>query len=546
MNIGFKEDLTHEFKSDLKKISDETIIDAVVAFANTDGGTLYIGVEDDGTITGLNESHKDTIGLAALISNKTIPSLSVRVHIEEYEKSIVVAEIPKTRSIVSTISGKMLRRRLKADGTPENIPMYPYEIINRLSTLSLYDFSSQPVPEATLYDFDIVELQRLKNVIREYNGEKNLLSLSDEELNRALQLTVTIDGIQYPTLTGMLILGKKNRLKELVPTAEVSIQIMAGTDIIVNENFTEPILSSFEKIEEYINARNNSREIEIGLYRVSVFDIDKRAFREALVNAFCHRDYSQLGRIRVHLDDSGLTITNPGGFIEGIDANNLIDAEPHGRNPVLADALKRLGLAERTGRGIDRIFEGSLLFGKIKPDYSRSTDRTVNLFIPKSIPDPAFVEMIQKEQNRIGRPLSVKTLLILNSLKSLRRASADDISEDVYISETYVKAELEALIESGLVEGAGIGKNRQYLLSSKVYKNQDNVLGYVRQTGIEKYRNEELILKVLSEQGYISRKDVSLLLNVSNSQAYRILNKMTKDKKIKLIGQGRNARYMQV
>ena len=546
MNIGFKEDLTHEFKSDLKKISDETIIDAVVAFANTDGGTLYIGVEDDGTITGLNESHKDTIGLAALISNKTIPSLSVRVHIEEYEKSIVVAEIPKTRSIVSTISGKMLRRRLKADGTPENIPMYPYEIINRLSTLSLYDFSSQPVPEATLYDFDIVELQRLKNVIREYNGEKNLLSLSDEELNRALQLTVTIDGIQYPTLTGMLILGKKNRLKELVPTAEVSIQIMAGTDIIVNENFTEPILSSFEKIEEYINARNNSREIEIGLYRVSVFDIDKRAFREALVNAFCHRDYSQLGRIRVHLDDSGLTITNPGGFIEGIDANNLIDAEPHGRNPVLADALKRLGLAERTGRGIDRIFEGSLLFGKIKPDYSQSTDRTVNLFIPKSIPDPAFVEMIQKEQNRIGRPLSVKTLLILNSLKSLRRASADDISEDVYISETYVKAELEALIESGLVEGAGIGKNRQYLLSSKVYKNQDNVLGYVRQTGIEKYRNEELILKVLSEQGYISRKDVSLLLNISNSQAYRILNKMTKDKKIKLIGQGRNARYMQV
>ena len=53
------------------------------------------------------------------------------------------------------------------------------------------------------------------------------------------------------------------------------------------------------------------------------------------------------------IEDDGLTISNPGGFIEGINADNLLDAEPHGRNPVLADAMKRIGLAERTGRGID-------------------------------------------------------------------------------------------------------------------------------------------------------------------------------------------------
>lgn len=60
-----------------------------------------------------------------------------------------------------------------------------------------------------------------------------------------------------------------------------------------------------------------------------------------------------------------MLISNPGGFIEGINADNLLDAEPHGRNPVLADALKRIGLAERTGRGIDRIYEGSLLYGRL-------------------------------------------------------------------------------------------------------------------------------------------------------------------------------------
>ncbi len=544
MTIGFSEDITHEFKSDLKKISDETIIDAVVAFANTEGGCIYIGVEDDGRITGLHKSHADTIGLAALIANKTMPSVSVRVHIENYEKPVVVIEVPQKKSIVATISGKMLRRRLKSDGTPENIPMYPFEIIHRLGDLSLLDFSLQPVPEAVTDDFDLVERQRLKNIINEYNGEQNLLALSDEELNTALQMTTTIDGVQYPTLTGMLLIGKKERIRKLIPTAEVSVQIMRGTEVIINENFTEPVLSAFKKIEDYINARNESREIEIGMFRMSVFDIDKRAFREALVNAFSHRDYSMMGRVRVLLDDAGLTISNPGGFIEGVNVNNLINAEPHGRNPALADALKRLGLAERTGRGIDRIFEGSLMFGKPRPDYSASNERTVTLFIPKSRPDTNFIKMIQKEQKRIGHPLSVQTLLILNYLKTHKRASVDDISDEIFIETSYVKAMIEEMVESGLVEASGNGRSRQYMLSSSVYKIEDNIIGYVRQTGIDSIKYEELIAKLVSRQGYVTRYMASELLNISPSQAYRLLNKMAKNGTLSLVGKGRNSKYI--
>jgi len=104
--------------------------------------------------------------------------------------------------------------------------------------------------------------------------------------------------------------------------------------------------------------------MELGLIRLSIPEFDKRAFRESLVNAFCHRDYSILSRIRFLVDDDGLTINSPGGFIEGVTIENLLTVEPHGRNPSLADALKRIGLAERTGRGIDRIFEGSLIYGR--------------------------------------------------------------------------------------------------------------------------------------------------------------------------------------
>jgi len=63
-----------------------------------------------------------------------------------------------------------------------------------------------------------------------------------------------------------------------------------------------------------------------------------------------------------------------------------LTAEPHGRNQLLADALKRVGLAEKTGRGIDRIFEGSLIYGRSLPDYSNTTSTVVSLFIPRSKP----------------------------------------------------------------------------------------------------------------------------------------------------------------
>ena len=76
--IGFSEDMTHEFKSDAKKLSDNDLIDAVVAFANSDGGELYLGVEDDGEISGLHRDHMDATRVSAFVANKTFPPVAVR------------------------------------------------------------------------------------------------------------------------------------------------------------------------------------------------------------------------------------------------------------------------------------------------------------------------------------------------------------------------------------------------------------------------------------------------------------------------------------
>ena len=518
-----KETMEIEFKSDVKKLSDGDLIDAVVAFANTAGGTIYLGIEDDGTVTGLHEQHRDATQLAALVANRTVPPVSVRVELVPAEQPVLLIHVPKSRSVVASSNGKMQRRRLKADGDPENIPMYPFEIATRLSELSLLDFSAQPVPGARYEDIDPLERERLRKIILAYNGEKYLLDLTDEELDKALQLVVTAGEDLIPTYTGLLLLGRKEKLKEFMPTAESGFIMMRGTEVVTNESFFLPLLAAIEKMTDFVSARNITQEMEMGMFRISIPDFDPRAVREAIVNAFVHRDYTQLGRVLVRIDADGLSVGNPGGFIEGVSYHNILTVEPHGRNPVLADALKRIGLAERSGRGVDRIFEGSLIYGRDLPDYSESTTRNVKLFIPRGTPDKRLVSLISDEQKRLGSPLPLNSLFVLNVLKNNRRMTLAEISEECSIPEAKLRATLERLNESGLVDAIGNGRGRAYVLSVKAYRDP---IQYVRQTDIDVVRHKELVLTLARKKEFITRKDVIELLHVSGPQAYRLLKKL--------------------
>lgn len=543
--IPEKETLTVEFKSDIEGFSEAELAAEIVGMTNTEGGMLYLGVEDDGTPTGLSKKHKDPIGLMALIANKTVPSIPVRAEIiEECDVEIMQIQVPMSRTIVATSDGKIQKRRLKPDGSPENVPMYPYEIPSRLSALNLLDYSARILEGASLEDFDTNERERLRSIIKYRKGDKALLELSDEELDKALQLVKEEAGVLRPTVTGVLLLGKEDRIAELIPTAKATFQVLEGTKVRKNEQISKPLLATFELFEEYMKAWNPEREMEYGLFRVPIPEFSETAYREGLVNAFCHRDYTILQSVRVAVEDEGLTISSPGGFVEGVNLTNLLTVEPHGRNQVLADALKRIGLAEKTGRGIDRIFEGSIVYGRPLPDYNETTSSCVKLFIQRSEPDLPFTKMISNEENRLGRSLPINSLLILSALQSQRRLSIQEISEYINVAESRTKANVEKLVEAGLVEAIGSNKSRVYILSSKIYKEQDKVVGYVRQTGIDAVKYEAWIMELVTKQnGRITRDNVVELLNVSTSQAYRLLKKLTEKGKLELVGSGRKAFY---
>ena len=544
--IPMKEDLIVEFKSDVKGYSDSDLVDEIVGMTNTKGGDLYLGVEDDGTVTGVNKKHKDPIGVAALIANSTVPSVSVRAEvIRENNNDVLKIEIPISRTVVSTSSGKMLRRRLKADGSPEVIPMFSYEIAGRLSDLSLLDFSAQPLSGATMNDLDPNQRVRLREIIQSRpGGEKNLLQLQDDELDKALRLTVEVSGEQVPTVTGMLLLGKESRIAELMPTAKTSFQVLEGTKVRMNEETTKPLLEVVEQFETYIKAWNPEREIEYGLFRVGVPEFDPAAFREGLINAFCHRDYTMLGTVRLLIDDEGMTISSPGGFIEGVTLQNLLTVEPRGKNPALADTLKRIGLAEKTGRGIDRIFEGSIIYGRPWPDYSESTSTNVKLFIQRAKADDKFTKLIADEQNRQGKSLSIYALMILSLLKTERRVTLERIVSMTNLGEGKIRASIEAMIEGGLVEAVGRGSTRSFMLSSKVYRESNESIQYVRQTGIDSVAYPEMVLKLAKTQGgTLTKQDASELLKITPEQAYSIIKKLVAKKKLAKECGGKYARY---
>ncbi len=542
-----KETLQIEFKSDpVGGLSDKSVADAVVGLANAQGGVLYIGIDDNGTISGLrSEKWRNPKKAAAFISNYTVPPLLVETDLVPAEKDrwVLTIKVPKAQGLCATRDGKVLRRRIKVDGRPKNIPMFPQEYSGRLSELGLLDYSAQVLPESSYADIDAQERNRLRKLIRVNRSESALLELADEDLDKALGVVRAVDGKLRPTVAGLLLLGKKESIATLLPTSKVAFQVLTGTDVRENIEVQLPLLSTFEELLYRFSAWNPEQEFQEGLFRVPVPEFSERAFREGIVNALCHRDYTRLGSVVVQVSNEGLLILSPGGFIDDITQDNLLTADPRGRNPLLSDMFKRIGLAERTGRGIDRIFEGSILYGRPLPDYSESTSDSVHLFIPRMKADFNFHRLILSCRENHPELLTMSTLMILSLLRSERRLALPNLVELCHLSAVRVQRQIEILLKEGFIEAVGTGKNQEYILSEAVYKAQDQTIRNVNRSDLRALRLEELVLGAATKNEGITRSDVVGLLHINAQAAYRLLLRLTEQGKLRKEGKRRHTKY---
>ena len=243
------ESLTVEFKSDRKRLSDADLVEALVCLANSEGGELWLGVEDDGQVTGLHADHALLVGLAGLVAARTSPSLQVE-SVDIHGVRVARIRVPKAHGEVATQSGVYVRRRIKHDGRPECVPMLPHERISRASSFGLVDVSAQPVAGCTLADFDPLERERLRQTVQQHGGDRVLLDLDDEALDGALGFTQRQpDGSRAPTLTGLLLIGRESVLQQRVATHELAFQVLAQQAVRFNEFRRFPLLKALDWLE---------------------------------------------------------------------------------------------------------------------------------------------------------------------------------------------------------------------------------------------------------------------------------------------------------
>lgn len=535
-----------EFKSDRGPLSDAELLETVICLANARGGVLLVGVEDNGVVTGLHESHRTNPDqLAAFIAARTQPPLSVRVSFEVLGgQPIAVIEVPQASQPVATSDGRLVIRYLDVHGRPGCRPLYPYELPAWRADRGFFDYTAQPVEGARWQDLDPLEFERLRRLVQEYRGDAQLLALDDRQLAVALNLISDRGGRPVPTVAGLLLVGREEALRNFLPAHEVAFQVLERREVRLNEFYRWPLLRIFERVMEAFSVRNEERELMVGLFRVGVPAYDPRAFREAVNNALTHRDYTRLGAVHIQLHEDHILVSNPGGFVEGVTIHNILVAGPKPRNPVLADAFKRIGLVERTGRGVSIIYEGLLRTGHLPPDYSRTTHTSVTLILPGGPSDLDFVSLIVREENR-RRPFSVEELLLLSHLWREREVDITEASRLIQQDEAAARRVLERLLESGLVEGRGRTRARRYYLSLAVYREVGKKAEYVRRRGLDRLQMEQMILEYVRSYGRITRKEVMDLCRVNARQASYLLHLLVSAGRLERKGRRRYAFYVE-
>lgn len=180
IQLALGESVEREFKSDRRQISDKEIYEEVTAMANASGGVLFIGVEDNGMVSGAKPRHgkmTDAVKMQAAIFNNTVPSINTRISLIAHPDGQVIAiSVDPYPEPCATTTGKSLRRTLGGDGKPQTVAYYPRDHRSRRVDLGLLDFSAQPIQGTGLSDLDPLEFERLRQTITRLRGDRSLLT----------------------------------------------------------------------------------------------------------------------------------------------------------------------------------------------------------------------------------------------------------------------------------------------------------------------------------------------------------------------------------
>jgi ATP-dependent DNA helicase RecG len=455
-----------ELKEKLPK--NTNIAKTVIAFSNTGGGKLIIGVNDKREIVGIDDIALFEIQdkITSIISDQCSPNIIPEIYSVNIESKLVL--------VIEVVRGNLkpyfLKNQGKAKGTYIRIGatnrLADLENINELERQKRHiGFDEEICYETTFENLDCSPLlDRFK---------KNGKTLTTEKLEN-LKLVKTENSILYPTNALMILLGKFSH-------CAVKCARFKGTtmDIFIDKKeYTGDIFSILENTQHFILNHINLGAIINGLYRKEVYEIPEVAIREALVNALIHRDYVNGGRdIKVGVYDDVVNIVSPGSLPNNITMEDIFNGRSESRNRVLANIFKELGLLEQWGSGINRIINSSKEYGLPIPKIEEKNDfMDIEIVRKKEIPINQSTEKrsITTDYERLRTiandyeqliPEKQSILLYLLDHKSISKKEAASLIKS---KNTKTYEVLKELMETDkLVDKQGQGRATHYILKRK-------------------------------------------------------------------------------
>ena len=417
--------------------------------------------------------------------------------------------------------------------------MEPHEVLARVGSVGAQDFSKVQIRGVDLDDLSAAGLVRFCELART-GGDKVLANLSDVDLLGALDL---LGGPVGLTVGALLLFGREQVIRAKLPAYEVGFQELEGIEVRASAVGTIPLLRAMVELFDRVKARNPEEEIQVGLFRVPLPRFADDAVRELIANALVHRDYSARGPTLVEIRESGLSVSNPGGLLEGITVSNLLTAPPRARNPCLADAFKRAGLVERTGGGVNRAFLSQLMVGRPVPDYGRTNGNSVVVRLRAGPADRELAGYVA-EARRAGQEFSLEDLLVLHEVRTERRIASARASELFEVGEREARDVLNRLADRGLLEARGRTRGRTYHLAASLYRRFGELAQYVRVRGFDQVQQEQMVLTFVDRHGSIARCEAADLCQVDSERASRLLRRLRDQGRLELIGHKRSARYV--
>nr|WP_296475986.1 RNA-binding domain-containing protein [uncultured Acetatifactor sp.] len=533
------ENLTVEFKTWIyAKDMRERIslaVDELVAFANAKGGTVYLGVEDDGTVTGCNRYDEQKI--MESIYDRTRPALFTEIEVIHYEgKDVLAIKVERDGTTYATSDGRCLKRLGK-----NSKPYYPDEMSNKYTSIQNPDFSGKIMADSTVEDINALEIYNLKEKLKMRDPKSSLPELEDMSFLRDLGLIKEDEGVDKLTVAGLLFVGKETAINRLLPQAEVIYLHYSADNMEEYDSrldLKQPIISVIDRLTEKIQNTNKIVNVQVGLFRLEVEDFSEKVFQEALLNALSHRDYLNMGAVYVKHYPDRIVIENPGAFPEGVNEKNIITHPSTPRNKLIAETLQRLKYVQRTGQGVDIIFREMISSGKPYPQY-HAYNEAVTLTIFSAIDDVNFVKFIASEQDKLQKILPLSELMILRYLTDNKRIILSEAQELTQLPLTETRKSCNNLVRDGLIGLSG----KEYMLTAKVYDAIKSDVEYTQDTVIRYVKAKSLIEEYLQSAEFITNEKIRELCGFTRQQARITLDKMRSEGILRLEGQGRVARY---